>query len=320
MPEVLAKLREALAGRYEIERELGRGGMATVYLARDVQHERPVALKVLHPDLAASLGAERFQREIRLAAGLQHPHILGVYDSGNADGNLWFTMPFVEGQSLRDRLNREGQLPINEAVRICREAALALDFAHRHGVIHRDIKPDNILLIDGQAMVADFGIARAVGSGGESLTQTGMSIGTPGYMSPEQASGESKVDARTDVYALACVLYEMLAGEPPFSGPNAQAVIMRVMTETPRPITSVRQAVSPALTNAVARAMSKSPADRPSTAGEFAKQLESAVSAEYVPGTAVRPKSRRRRLTELAVAAVVVVALAVAGVLWRKDT
>ncbi len=293
--------------------------MATVYLARDLQHDRPVALKVLHPELAASLGAERFQREIRLAANLQHPHILGVHDSGDAGGYLWFTMPFVDGESLRDRISREKQLPITEAVRICREAALALDYAHRQGVIHRDIKPDNILLIDGQAMVADFGIARGQGAG-ESLTQTGMAIGTPGYMSPEQASGEASVDARTDIYALACVLYEMLAGEPPFSGPNAQAVIMRVMTETPRPITSVRQAVSPALTAAVARAMSKSPADRPKTAGEFAKQLETAVTAEYIPGTARPTKSKGRRFAELAVAAAIVLALAIAGVLWRKDT
>ena len=319
MPEVLAKLRDALAERYTIERELGRGGMATVYLARDLQHGRPVALKVLHPDLAASLGAERFQREIRLVANLQHPHILGVYDSGDVDGNLWFTMPFVDGESLRDRISREKQLPVNEAARICREAALALDYAHRQGVVHRDIKPDNILLIDGQAMVADFGIARSVGSG-EALTQTGMSIGTPGYMSPEQASGESNVDARSDVYALGCMLYEMLAGEPPFSGPNAQAVIVRVMTETPRPITSVRSSVSPALANAVARALSKSPADRQKTAGEFAKQLETAVTAEYVPVGAMIPKSKGRRLAELAVAAVIVIALAVAGVLWRRDT
>jgi serine/threonine-protein kinase len=318
MPEVLAKLRESLLGRYEIERELGRGGMATVYLARDVQHDRPVALKVLHPDLAASLGAERFQREVKLAAGLQHPHILGVYDSGNADGHLWFTMPFVEGQSLRDRLNREGQLPINEAVRICREAALALDFAHRHGVIHRDIKPDNILLIDGQAMVADFGIARAVGTSAESLTQTGMSVGTPGYMSPEQASGESRVDARTDVYALGCVLYEMLAGEAPFTGPTAQAVIVRVMTETPRPLTSVRQAITPRLASAVSRALAKSPADRPATAGEFARDLETAVTIELPHAGAMAP--RRNRLVGLGVGAVVVVALAVAGVLWKRDT
>ena len=247
MPELLAKLQDSLAGRYVIERELGRGGMATVYLARDLQHERPVALKVLHPELAASLGAERFQREIRMAASLQHPHILGVYDSGSIDEYLWFTMPFVEGESLRDRLNREGQLTIPDAVRITREAALALDFAHRHGVVHRDIKPENILLIDGQAMVADFGIARAMQSGGESLTQTGMSIGTPAYMSPEQASGERNVDARTDVYALGCVLYEMLAGEPPFAGPTAQAVIVRVMTETARSLTAVRATITPQL-------------------------------------------------------------------------
>src|SRR3954470_618820 len=212
MPEVLAKLRDNLVGRYEIERELGRGGMATVYLARDLQHERPVALKVLHPELAASLGAERFQREIKLAAKLQHPHILGVYDSGSVGEYLWFTMPFVDGESLRDKLTRERQLSIADAVRITREAALALDYAHRHGVVHRDIKPENILLIDGQAMVADFGIARAMQGSEQALTQTGMSIGTPAYMSPEQASGERDIDARTDIYALGCVLYEMLAG------------------------------------------------------------------------------------------------------------
>jgi len=228
-------------------------------------------------------------------------------------------MPFVEGQSLRDRLNREGQLPINEAVRICREAALALDFAHRHGVVHRDIKPDNILLIDGQAMVADFGIARAIGaSGGESLTQTGMSVGTAGYMSPEQATGESRIDARTDVYALGCVLYEMLAGEPPFTGPTAQAVIARAITETPRPLTSVRQAITPKLANAVSRALAKAPADRPATAGEFARDLESAVTVE-IPRASVSAPSRNR-LVGLGVGALIVVALAVAGVLWNRDT
>src|SRR5262245_49673320 len=179
MPEQLGRLREKLAGRYQIEGEIGRGGMATVYRAHDTQHDRPVALKLLHPELAASLGAERFQREVKLAARLQHPHILGVYDSGEIEGSLWFTMPLVEGESLRDRLSRERQLPIADAVRICREAALALDFAHRHGVVHRDIKPENILLIDGQAMVADFGIARALGANSESLTATGMAIGTP---------------------------------------------------------------------------------------------------------------------------------------------
>ena len=307
MPELLGKLRESLAGRYDIERELGRGGMATVYLARDTQHDRSVALKVLHPELAASLGAERFQREIKLAASLQHPHILGVYDSGNTDGHLWFTMPFVEGESLRDRISREKQLPVADAVRICREIALALDFAHRKGVVHRDIKPENLLLIDGQAMLADFGIARALGADkGESLTSTGMSIGTPAYMSPEQASGESGIDARTDIYSLGCVLYEMLTGEPPFSGPTMQAVIARVMTETPRPITAVRPSVSRQLAGAVAQAMAKTPADRPATAGEFARLLESTAT---MPAAApLMPQSRGGRWAVIGAAAVVVLA------------
>jgi serine/threonine protein kinase len=266
MPEQLVKLREALAGRYDIDRELGRGGMATVYRARDVQHDRWVALKVLHPELAASLGAERFQREIKLAASLQHPHILGVYDSGTVEGYLWFTMPFVEGESLRDRISREKQLPVADAVRIGREIALALDFAHRKGVIHRDIKPENLLLIDGQAMLADFGIARALGADkGESLTSTGMSIGTPAYMSPEQASGEGGIDARTDIYSLACVLYEMLAGEPPFSGPTMQAVIARVMTETPRPRAAATRSVAP--TEAGAASRSSRARSRPASSG-----------------------------------------------------
>ena len=307
MPELLGKLRESLAGRYDIERELGRGGMATVYLARDTQHDRAVALKVLHPELAASLGAERFQREIKLAASLQHPHILGVYDSGSADGYLWFTMPFVEGESLRDRISREKQLAVPDAVRICREIALALDFAHRKGVVHRDIKPENLLLIDGQAMLADFGIARALGADkGESLTSTGMSIGTPAYMSPEQASGESGIDARTDIYSLGCVLYEMLTGEPPFSGPTMQAVIARVMTETPRPITAVRPSVSRQLAGAVMQAMAKTPADRPSTAGEFARLLESTAT---MPAAApLMPQSRGGRWAVIAAAAIVVLA------------
>ena len=308
MPEQLAKLREALAGRYDIDRELGRGGMATVYRARDVQHDRWVALKVLHPELAASLGAERFQREIKLAASLQHPHILGVYDSGSVDGYLWFTMPFVEGESLRDRISREKQLAVADAVRICREIALALDFAHRKGVIHRDIKPENLLLIDGQAMLADFGIARALGADkGESLTSTGMSIGTPAYMSPEQASGDGSIDARTDIYSLACVLYEMLAGEPPFSGPTMQAVIARVMTETPRALTSVRPSVSRQLAGAVSQGMAKTPADRPATAGEFARMLESTAT---MPASApLLPQSRGARWAMIGAAAVVVLGI-----------
>ncbi len=315
MPDQLTQLRDSLAGRYDVEREIGRGGMATVYLARDVQHERPVALKVLHPDLAASLGAERFQREIRLAAGLQHPHILGVYDSGDAGGALWFSMPFVEGESLRDRLDRERQLPVADATRIAREVALALDFAHRHGVIHRDIKPENILLTDGQALVADFGIARAIGATTESLTSTGMSLGTPAYMSPEQATGERNIDARSDIYSLGCMLYEMLAGEPPFNGPSVQAVIAAVITGSPRPLTSVRPAVSRQLADVINQAMAKTPADRPSTAGEFARLLESSTTAAI---GAPAPASRRGRSAFIGAAAVVVLLVgAYATMRWR---
>ena len=223
-------LAESLRDRYELQRELGRGGMATVYLARDIRHKRPVALKVLHPELGAVLGTERFLREVETAAGLQHPHILPVFDSGEAAGRLWYTMPYVEGESLRDRLKREVQLPVEDAVRLTREVAEALDYAHRHGVVHRDIKPDNILLTEGHASVADFGIAKAVSTaGGETLTQTGTAVGTPAYMSPEQASPGAPLDGRSDVYSLGCVLYEMLAGEPPFTGPSSQAVIARAL-------------------------------------------------------------------------------------------
>jgi serine/threonine protein kinase/tetratricopeptide (TPR) repeat protein len=272
-------LEAALAGRYEFERELGRGGMATVYLARDLRHDRPVALKVLHPDLAASLGSERFLREIKLAARLQHPHILTVYDSGDAGGQLWFTMPFVEGESLRDRLIRERQLPIADAVRLTREAALALDFAHRHGAVHRDIKPENILLVDSQALVADFGIARAVGpSGDQKLTETGMAIGTPAYMSPEQAVGDAGLDARTDIYSLGIVLYEMLAGETPFAAPTAQGMIARRITENPRPLRQVRDTIPEMLEHSVAKALAKAPADRFGTAAEFARALQESLT------------------------------------------
>src|SRR5215470_1281214 len=238
MADMGSELAAALADRYSIEGELGRGGMATVYLAQDVRHDRPVALKVLHPELAATLGPERFQREIRFAAGLQHPHILTVHDSGETAGQLWFTMPYVEGESLRDRLRRERQLSVDDALRITREAAQALQYAHEHGVVHRDIKPENLLLTkDGSTLVADFGIARALG-GDEHLTQTGMSVGTPAYMSPEQASGDKALDARTDVYSLSAVLYEMLAGEPPYTGPTAQQIIMKRFTD---PVPSVRK-------------------------------------------------------------------------------
>lgn len=314
MPDTLERLRKGLKGRYRIDREIGRGGMATVYLAHDLHHDRPVAFKLLHPDLAATLGTERFQREVRLAARLQHPHILSVFDSGETSGFLWFTMPFVEGESLRERLTRERQLPVDEAVRICREAALALDFAHRHGVVHRDIKPENILLHDGQAMVADFGIARAL-SGSEGVTQTGLTVGTPGYMSPEQASGEHALDARTDVYSLGCVLYECLTGEAPFTGPTAAAVISRVMTEQPRPITATRPTVSRELESAVARALSRAAADRPASAGEFARQLDAATA------TAAAPRAVAARLPAWApyVAPIGVALLLVAAALvWRR--
>ena len=227
-----AELQAALADRYVIERELGSGGMATVYLARDLKHRRFVALKVLSPALAASLGADRFLREIELAARLQHPHIVTVFDSGDAGGILWYTMPYVEGETLRARLERERQLPLDVALRIAVEAARALEFAHQHGVLHRDVKPENLLLTtDGSTMVADFGIARPWGEMSK-LTQSGVVVGTPAYMSPEQAAGERALDARTDVYALGCVLYEMLAGEMPYSGPNAQAVLAKRLSES----------------------------------------------------------------------------------------
>jgi len=275
-PEIL---QARLADRYRLERELGRGGMATVYLAHDLRHDRSVALKVLHPELAASLGADRFQREIRLAARLQHPHILTVHDSGEISGEaggpaiLWFTMPFVEGETLRTRLVREGQLPVVDAVRIIREAADALGYAHSHGVVHRDLKPENILLTSEHALVADFGIARALGADTDRLTSTGLALGTPAYMSPEQAAGSSNVDARSDIYALGCVLYEMLAGEPPFSGPTPMAVIARTISEAPRPLHQIRDTIPAAIDQVVATALAKAPADRYATAAQFAHAL-----------------------------------------------
>jgi Tol biopolymer transport system component/tRNA A-37 threonylcarbamoyl transferase component Bud32 len=269
----LEHLRASLADRYRIERELGAGGMATVYLAEDLKHDRKVAIKVLRPELAAVIGAERFLKEIKTTANLQHPHILGLIDSGNADGLLWYAMPFVQGESLRDRLQREKQLPIADAVRIATEAASALDYAHRHGVIHRDIKPENILLHDGSALVADFGIALAASTAGTRMTETGMSLGTPQYMSPEQAMGERELDARSDVYALGCVTYEMLTGEPPFSGPTAQAIVAKIMTAELADITTLRKTIPPHVADAVHTALQKLPADRYATAAEFAKAI-----------------------------------------------
>ncbi len=274
----------ALEGRYVVERELGVGGMATVHLARDVRHGRHVALKVLHPELSAVIGPERFLKEIELTASLQHPHILPLFDSGDANGQLFYVMPFVEGETLRSQLDRETQLPVADALRLACEVADALQYAHERGVVHRDIKPENILLQGGHALVADFGIALAVQSaGGQRMTQTGISLGTPQYMAPEQAMGERSVDRRADIYALGAVLYEMLAGEPPFTGPTAQAIIARVLTTEPPALNAVRKAVPDRVAAAVHRALQKLPADRFSDAHAFAAALS---GAEVVPDLA----------------------------------
>jgi serine/threonine protein kinase len=272
----VSSLREALRDRYAIERELGRGGMATVYLARDLKHDRLVAFKLLRPDLSAILGPERFIREIQLTAGLQHPHILPLLDSGSVDGFLFYVMPYVEGESLRQRLEREGQLPLEEGLAIAHDVGAALEFAHGQGVIHRDVKPENVLLYRGEAMVADFGIALAASSAGrERLTETGLSLGTPAYMSPEQASASPKLDARSDQYSLACVVYEMLAGEPPYTGPTAQAIIAKRLSE-PVPHLSTVRAVPHGIEVAVTRALAKSPADRFPSVAAFIGALERA--------------------------------------------
>jgi len=268
--------------------------MATVYLARDVKHKRLVALKVLHPELAAALGSERFHREIEFAARLQHPHILTVLDSGEAAGQLWFTMPYVEGESLRSRLRRERQLPLEDALRISTETARALDYAHRQGVMHRDIKPENILLTkDGDTLVADFGIARALAGADERLTETGMSVGTPAYMSPEQASGDKAVDARTDVYSLGCVLYELRAGEPPYTGPTAQVIIMKRFTEPVPSVRKARPSVPEAVDLVIQRALAPVPADRFATSGEFARALQVQLSGAVPGASGIAPHHLR---------------------------
>jgi len=278
--------------------------MATVYLAQDLKHHRKVAVKVLRPELAAVIGAQRFLQEITTTASLQHPHILALHDSGTVDGTVFYVMPFVEGETLRTRLAREKQLPVDEAIRIAREVAAALDYAHRHGVIHRDIKPENILLHDRAAMVADFGIAlAATTAGGGRMTETGMSLGTPTYMSPEQAMGERSIDARTDVYALGCVLYEMLAGEPPFNGPTAQAILAKVMTADPVRLTDLRKTVPPHVEAAVFTALAKLPADRFAGASEFAEALGNKTLTLPSGTTAARPSlapaaSSRSRLRD----------------------
>src|SRR5688572_11464060 len=279
--DIPAALRAGLVGRYDLERELGAGGMAVVYLAHDLQHQRHVALKVLNQELGGGAFAERFHREIRLAARLVHPHILPLLDSGQTAGRLWYTMPFIEGESLRDRLDREKQLPVAEAIRLTREIAGALSHAHGKGILHRDIKPENILLADGHALVADFGIARALGGEpGDRLTATGVAIGTPGYMSPEQSSGEHQLDARSDLYSVASVCYEMLAGEPPFTGPTAQAVIARRLSQPPPSLKTTRVSIPEQLDLVIRRALAPVPADRYSSTAEFSDALATAVTGE----------------------------------------
>ena len=274
MPELEERLRIALADRYALERELGRGGMAVVFLARDPRHDRAVAIKVLRHEIAAALGAERFLREIQIAAKLHHPHILPLYDSGAAGDLLYYVMPYVEGESLRQRLDREIQLPLDDALAITRQVAGALAYAHSHDVVHRDIKPENILLESGEAVVADFGIARAItAASGDKLTQTGFAIGTPLYMSPEQAAGGGAIDGRSDLYSLGCVLYEMLAGHPPFFGGTAQAILARHALDPVPPLRTARGTVSGAVEQALDRALAKSPADRYTTALQFAEAL-----------------------------------------------
>jgi serine/threonine-protein kinase len=270
----VAKVRRVLADRYRVDRVIGEGGMATVYLADDLKHKRKVALKVMRPELAATVGADRFLREVEIAANLSHPHILPMYDSGEADGILYYVMPYVEGESLSARLKREGELPAAEALRLAREVGEALAYAHKRGIVHRDIKPANILLSEGHALVADFGIARAVGAEGEAITKTGLAVGTPQYMSPEQATGAKDVDGRTDVYALGAVLYEMLSGEPPFTGRSPQAVVARALTESPRPLGATREGLPAGVEALVARTLAKRAVDRHATVADLVADLQ----------------------------------------------
>jgi len=300
-----SSLIDALRDRYAIERELGRGGMATVYLARDLKHERFVAVKVLRPDLAAALGGDRFLREIRLTAQLQHPHILSLLDSGETAGFLYYVMPYIEGESLRERLIREGQLPVDETLRITGAVASALDYAQQRGVIHRDIKPENILLYQGEPMVADFGVALAAASAGqERLTETGLSLGTPACMSPEQASASPKLDARSDQYSLACVVYEMLAGEPPYTGSTPQALVAKHLAAVIPSVRTVRLDLPPHLDSAIRRALAKSPAARFPTAGAFATEL----------GSSRRTVSPRHQAVKVGAIALIILLLTMVGI------
>ena len=289
MTEPLERLRTALADRYRIERELGAGGMATVYLAQDLKHHRQVALKVLHPQLSASLGAERFLREVTIAAGLNHPHILALHDSGTADGVLFYVMPYVDGPSLRQRLEREGELPVPDAVRILREIAGAMTFAHQRGIVHRDLKPENVLLSGEHAIVADFGVAKALhlSGAGAGLTGTGMAIGTPAYMAPEQAAADPMTDHRADIYALGVLGYELLTGAPPFVGGSPQQTVVAHLTRAPEPLESVRPGIPPRIAAAVMRCLEKRPADRWQSADEFRRELViDASTSGDVPGQA----------------------------------
>jgi eukaryotic-like serine/threonine-protein kinase len=319
MTQLADQLAAALADRYAIERQIGAGGMATVYLARDLKHDRRVALKLLNPDLGAVVGAERFLSEIRVTANLQHPNLLPLFDSGSVEGLLYYVMPYVEGETLRQRLDRERQLPVDEAITIATAVAGALDYAHKHGVIHRDLKPENILLQHGQPVVADFGIALAVSNaGGERVTQTGLSLGTPQYMSPEQATGDRTIDARTDIYSLGAVTYEMLTGEPPHTGNTAQAIIARLMTEEPRPIGTVRRSVPGHVDDAVRCALEKLPADRFATAALFSQALNGGAVPHQTHHARVGTK-RRLASRGLAGALVVTSVLAVLfAALWTN--
>ncbi len=305
MSDPITRLNFVLQGRYRIERELGEGGMATVYLTDDLKHERKVALKVLKPELAAIVGADRFLAEIKTTANLQHPHILPLYDSGEAGPDLFYVMPYLEGESLRERLDREHQLPVSDAVLIATNIAEALDYAHRKGVIHRDIKPANVLLLDGKPVVADFGISLAVGeAGGGRLTETGLSLGTPQYMSPEQAMGDREVDGRSDIYSLGALLYEMLTGEAPHTGKTAQAIFARMLSESPTPMGNLRETVPRHVEAAVHRSLAKAPADRFPTAAEFATAL---VARDVDPRSNLLPAKRRRQAGWLAVISAVVI-------------
>ncbi|MEP6509451.1 MAG: protein kinase, partial [Gemmatimonadales bacterium] len=314
----LERLTAALADRYRIERELGEGGMATVYLADDLKHDRKVALKVLKPELSAVIGAERFVVEIKTTAALQHPHILPLFDSGTADGFLYYVMPYIQGETLRSKLDRETQLGIDESVKITTDVADALDYAHRHGVIHRDIKPENILLHDGRPMVADFGIALALSAAaGGRMTETGLSLGTPHYMSPEQATGEKGISNRSDIYSLGSVLYEMLTGNPPHTGASAQQIIMKIVTEEAAPVTKLRKSVPTNIAAAIATAVEKLPADRFDSAKAFADALKNpAYRRDDMAGGAGNASASARLMSRLTIPLGVALVLALVAASW----